>query len=1295
MSDSESADDAQLDLEGISEVFELFRSLSLEPLLDIMAKEIQEDVELDPFELVASNIVGIILGLMGMLYRTEPGFFNAEAYKESQHEHSSSSPIPTSDSPNSGKRFWPFKQSQTFLQSTTLSPVLDPEAEDLVRTWSWLLLACLRIVNDTVAAHTLSEDTAKADHQRPPLFWLLFSGHRVLQTLQESIEDDGRPSPLEKWNTEPLSQWVADTLGLFKRHGLMDDEQGLPKEPEHPNPSMNVRAYYRLEPGDKALTLPQSQKINTLLQLLPPGMIHRSKHGAPFCDLTQFSLWHNYGFPSVQENAIGRLQELYLFRGEKAPFHHEFIIAGFGHDGQEVTNWIRVERGAQLQDGISGSMSGFQLSGPLLSGVEARETISFSTSKADLSITAKELAKVAFPAPTTLPIFFRNWLHQVQTTGWSNLKYQLFTTNCRWYARRSFINILQWCYVGHIPAIAMWKGTVTSLEALHGKLKAERFGGSKLDDLRAKGLDHRILLAIAMSEQNSTPLSRAVLDPFLESLPTMTLDPDERTILTADLLAKRSYLIAGKDLPQALNDAERAVNLLRALPKETHTRDDYLLWALNAFANALHLDGRFAEAIPVLQESLGLQEPFGSHDNRLYQLGLNYQGLGQLEEAVTAFRESADTLGRGDRGESWSFRRNKQIESLVMLAKTLESLGRGKQVISVHEEIVSIRRDLTVKDENGDKLLVLALIDLATCAISAEEYTVSLKASIEAVQICGADPVDVRLLSKSLTLNARALYGLDDVTSAIQVLSAAIEMEPSAVNDAAYAFERGQWLKTRSTYVLESSKVLDGVDNIEALIPIFESAHDLAPEDPHIASRLEKMYSTRASVHKDLEDAADAFRQAADIARPGVDAEADVPWNSFAELISFLEARRVVLVEINRPEEARVCAQEYIDRLRLRRNSSVSSRLISEDLGSALILQSKLIVGLGAIDEALSLANEAAEICRQLGDAEYQAALFLRLEVEAANANPRRVIVTAKHCLEWQESGHPDRLAHRSEILLIYAYALRGLGRHADAAEKMEESLALFRGQEDFTSLIPRVSLAHLLDLLSEYYLDAGLFEQALVAANDAAEHNWTLYEEGVICGIAYCETMVLKARILCSLNEHKESRRILDEELRVLRTVLEDTAMGDILEFSGLHFYKALMFTAVKRIDALESAWQHLVADHLASSFKPRQAITSTDIGKGEANLKSVFKPGQSCGSASILILISVLTFAPLLCILSSSSIMGGITNGGYLSMTHINNENNTRKRLQDGNERSDAGVVEDYDTTGLCSIVGVFESP
>ncbi|KAF8308842.1 hypothetical protein DL93DRAFT_1857584 [Clavulina sp. PMI_390] len=772
---------------------------------------------------------------------------------------------------------------------------------------------------------------------------------------------------------------------------------------------------------------------------------------------------------------------------------------------------------------------------------------------------------------------------------------------------------MQWCDVGQIPSTTFWKESAASFENIRGKLEKERFGGSKLVDLRAKGLDHRNLLNLATSRRDRTPLSRAALDPLLESLMTTTLDPNERAVLIADLLAKRSQVIADEDLPQALEDAERSVKLMRDLPENAFRRDEQLVWSLGALASALRLAGRFEEAIPALRESLKLDSPSISFAIRLCELGVNYRLAGQPDEAIKSLKRSANILSRTNDGQDWTYTRQQRAHVLIILARTLESLDREKEAVPIRQEVVSMYRDLPRMDDDGHDLLILALINLAACAIPAKEYLVSQLASKEAIFLCKSDPENGDMLPMSLVLSSRASYAYEDVRSAIQDITAAINLQ-SDVEGLDAAEKRADWLMMRSKYLVKAGDALQGLQDVDAAISLYEAAHRQSADDSTVPTSLWEAYFSQASLLKELKrfsGALGAYQMAVKIRQPVVEAERDGSEEQFLELMSSLNGCAAVLMELNRLEEVKDYAKETIGHLRRRHRSSSSSTKISETLRRTLVRYVELIADLGDQVGALALASEAASISDQLEADQHQvSALMHKMMQEIGSGYPERAIVTAEACLELCETRLSDRRDLRHLALTSYARALDEAGRHAEAAERQEESLAIFRQLADFTTLDNKNELSQRLGKLAEYYQDARLFEKALVTINESTERRRMIYEDGEEDGMMYAQTLARKASILFSLNQRKEAQSALDHQLAILKTVLNDISVDDILELAGQRHHDALMHSAKgKSADALDCARQHVVLTRLAWSIEPRYSDEGDEDEDGAVEPKSILE--------------------------------------------------------------------------------------
>ncbi|KAF8308837.1 hypothetical protein DL93DRAFT_1857475 [Clavulina sp. PMI_390] len=163
-------------LELTAELSELCRSFYLEPLLAILARDTEGEVEPDPLETIAVNIVEIILCLLEALSFIEPALFQTNTEGESASKDSSSPQEPTPGPTSRVPQFWPSKISIPAVKSTDLLPAA--EAKRSVVHSAAAMCTCLSVVSSVVYAHKTIGENTKVKHQRPPLFWVLFSCRR-------------------------------------------------------------------------------------------------------------------------------------------------------------------------------------------------------------------------------------------------------------------------------------------------------------------------------------------------------------------------------------------------------------------------------------------------------------------------------------------------------------------------------------------------------------------------------------------------------------------------------------------------------------------------------------------------------------------------------------------------------------------------------------------------------------------------------------------------------------------------------------------------------------------------------------------------------------------------------------------------------------------------------------------------------------------------------------------------------------------------------------------------------------
>lgn len=359
----------------------------------------------------------------------------------------------------------------------------------------------------------------------------------------------------------------------------------------------------------------------------------------PLCKLPDFASFLSSTMSSQSERQIGAARSFHLFRSRKAPFYHEYIVISFG--SAPALSWLRLERAARVKRG--GLLRPQKdSSGPLARGVVVRESGSFSSRLSRLSNNSDEWAGILFtPSDSEHSgprIFIRELVQQIVHTSLTNPDYQLFTANCRWFARRSFVNIMRWCQSAQITYSASWKGSPVTFDKLQKKLEAEWFGGPQTHNIWAKGLDQRnaINMAIARGGFGDTPISREYFDDLIRGVErTADLDPSQREQLLADLLIKRSMIRrAVGDHESALADTERAISIYSAMSASTRSglRQE-LINALLARSSALRDLGRAADAVSASEQAIAVGIEFAKPDAAMFhcllEQGLNLRAAGR------------------------------------------------------------------------------------------------------------------------------------------------------------------------------------------------------------------------------------------------------------------------------------------------------------------------------------------------------------------------------------------------------------------------------------------------------------------------------------------------------------------------------------------------------------------------------------------------------------------------------------------------------------------------------------------
>lgn len=286
--------------------------------------------------------------------------------------------------------------------------------------------------------------------------------------------------------------------------------------------------------------------------------------------LRHFIRWASYEpVDSMASLTTGQVRSVHLFRGKRG-IEHEFVLISFSSSSN--ISWLRAERAARAK--TSTLHPRWDSFGPLFSGVPPLDTLSFSTHKAHL-ITSKdiELASVLIydeNGPPLSGMFVRELSEQFAATVNDSPDYQLWSTNCRYFARRSIINITARFTVTSPTSVKhIWRGKeMSDLPTFLSKLQDERFGGSVLVGYRASIA--KIKTLIHATSANTIDHTGAVkaMDDSLTLIDTLNFDDRKYTVnltwLRTDCLTAKANALSALGLyEEAYVVAREAIELIR------------------------------------------------------------------------------------------------------------------------------------------------------------------------------------------------------------------------------------------------------------------------------------------------------------------------------------------------------------------------------------------------------------------------------------------------------------------------------------------------------------------------------------------------------------------------------------------------------------------------------------------------------------------------------------------------------------------------------------------------------------
>ncbi|KAF8338731.1 uncharacterized protein EI90DRAFT_3117821 [Cantharellus anzutake] len=386
------------------------------------------------------------------------------------------------------------------------------------------------------------------------------------------------------------------------------------------------------------------------------------------CEVHLFLNWIlESKFPRAASfSRFGALRSAHHFRSRKKPFNHEYIVLCFVTAGGEESV-VRLERAAFL--GPNPYLPLPDNLAPLYRGVQAREWVSFACSKNDLVVNSDELATLHYDgsgasssddhqSKSSLGTRFlvTDLALEVTRTKGTHTQYRIFTTNCRWFARQLFLNLVEFSENSHTLHQLTWRGKHCLRQRIEEKLGKEWFGGGQLKGTKAVFLraENTLALAVRLLEDDAPALAHQLCSGVISSIEQVV--PEEEEVSKKDFLLCYALMTDGDalslagDVRKGLAALERAVKHGRAISweyKALYTN------CLTRYADALFRLDEVSKACEMMERAVAVTKDFITSPRhfkadlvsfRLNQLGLYLRKLGDLPKARQAYEEALDII---------------------------------------------------------------------------------------------------------------------------------------------------------------------------------------------------------------------------------------------------------------------------------------------------------------------------------------------------------------------------------------------------------------------------------------------------------------------------------------------------------------------------------------------------------------------------------------------------------------------------------------------------------------------------
>jgi len=419
-------------------------------------------------------------------------------------------------------------------------------------------------------------------------------------------------------------------------------------------------------------------------------------------DISLFTSWASERKPTRIDSLgqFGGLRDVRLYRSRKKPFNHEYILFRF-LNVSGVESWLRLERAARLgRHPYVPRPANFE---PLTTGIAAKDTVSFSTAHGPLSSNSDEVAAVSLSPPlypSAPQILLEDLAQIIFRTKATNPLYQLFTVNCRWFARRLYLTVIQWCQSANIAHEITWRGVPSNYSLASQKLQKEWFGGAHLEGDKGMRLrlEHLLALAVQLLDCGDALVARSVCEDALDTIERLTNGSEMGSFLLSYALVTLGDAIVMMGEPfAALPQLQRACDVVRPL---VDTRKHLYAHALARYAHALCACGRVPEACTMQGEAIDLTRTLRTLDFepvrdllslRLHDLGTYQVILKQYDAACVSFEE-AITIRNILHASHPSRYLQPLLATLSHYADALNSCSRSHEAIGVSGKAVSLTR---------------------------------------------------------------------------------------------------------------------------------------------------------------------------------------------------------------------------------------------------------------------------------------------------------------------------------------------------------------------------------------------------------------------------------------------------------------------------------------------------------------------------------------------------------------------------------------------------------------------------